>query len=360
MRAGSGERSCFLQGNSVPADEFNSSMAFTGAISGLFSCGRARKPETREEVDAAAGTSGEGGTTRADPESATPNRIDATTNVTDKEYNNTQNSAPPQLSAPRFSEELFPFAAVHPVPAVPEPAPAEPASPPKLEHVPEERPQRKTERRQSSDVASKAAKGTQIEHRILVTSVAKSDTKDAAPELKVEHVETSVSDAAPVTKTPEVTPIAALEKASVEPETVAIVEDEIPAPIVEVAQEQSPEPIATPAEVPQFTAPVVEVLEAESTTKPVEVQQANTTSRDEPSPVSEPEAVPQPQETTLVVPVAEEVKLEEKPAIVEKAEKPVSRPAPTLLSLPLGEYSLQTIKVHTNTTQRSERSSTLT
>lgn len=336
MRAGGIRRLCFrfVQCNSVPADELTSNMAFTGAISGLFSCGRARKPETREEVDAAAGTGGEGGTTRSDPEFATTQQpIDATTNVTDKGYNIHQHSAPPQLSAPRFSEELFPFAAVHPVPAVPEPAPAEPASPPKLERASEE-PQRKTERRQSGDVASKAGKGAQIEHRILVTAVARPEKNDAAPELKVEHIETSVNDAAPVTKAPEVTPTIPIEQAQTEPEKVEEVGEDIPTPRVEVEQ-ASPVPTAAPAPKPQTAAPIVREAEVESAIVPVEVQQASS-SEDEQLPVPEPETVPEAQETMPVITVVEQLKPEEKPAVVVKAEKPLSRTAPTLLNLPQG------------------------
>ncbi|OAL00851.1 hypothetical protein IQ06DRAFT_335287 [Phaeosphaeriaceae sp. SRC1lsM3a] len=309
-------------------------MAFTGAISGLFSCGRARKPQTREELEAAAaGTGGEGDTMRLDPEF--PNsRIDATTtNVTDKEHNE-HNSAPPQLSAPRFSEELFPFAAVHPVPAVPAPAPSEPTSP-KLEHVPEERPQRNAERRQSSDVASKPAKG-QIEHRILVTAAAKHDTKDAASELKVDHVETSFTNPAPVTKAPEATPVVPQESREVEPQVVEKVEEDVPAPPVEVLEEPSQVmPLASAPE-PEMPAPTVAIDEEASAIKALEVQVPEPSTEEVQLPVAEPASAPAPvpHETTTVVPT-QDVEVEEKPTVVEMAEKPSSRTAPTLLTLPL-------------------------
>jgi hypothetical protein len=188
-------------------------MAFVGAISDLFNCGRPRRPQTREELRNGANTNPGDDTTRADP---VPDiRIDAS----HSNNSNTTASAPsdaiPQLflgnSVTHFgslenrdSIEGRP-STVRPStdairsldgrPSIVRRSTEAVRSLHSLQYVPEEI---RTLQNELIDEKSKTGSGWQVEKQFLVTTNAP-DASDAAPKLSLDFAEASVVDLTPTT-----------------------------------------------------------------------------------------------------------------------------------------------------------------
>lgn len=165
-------------------------MAFAGAISDLFNCGRPRKPPTRDGTKSGEHATRSAGATLNHGSDDRPLSTSSDDNAT------------PQLGVGGGRLHVSPFAFSPPIdlnlPTIR--ASTESNAVRRLEHGPEEAPEGRTRPAEVSDQRPpKPGKGTQIEKRILVTT----DTPDAslaAFDLDLPNVATASVETAPVVK----------------------------------------------------------------------------------------------------------------------------------------------------------------
>jgi hypothetical protein len=169
-------------------------MAFAGAISSLFDCGRPRKPTTRD------GTKPGEDATRS--VGATLNHGSDDVPLNDSPHDN----ATSQLGLGGGQLHISPFAFSPPIDLnTPTDSAATKTNAVRLEHVPEEAPEGRTKSTLVSDQRpSKPGKGTQIEKRILVTANAP-DSGLAAFDLDLPNLGNTPVEVTPVVKAPQTT-----------------------------------------------------------------------------------------------------------------------------------------------------------
>jgi hypothetical protein len=179
-------------------------MAFVGAISDLFSCGRARRPQTHDETRDGANTN-TADATRADP--VVPDiQIDATppTDSSDKTPSSPSDATP----RPVLGDDLPQISPLENRPSIEGRASTVRPSTDavrSLQYVPEEAPQSRTRRIESSGEKTKASSGWQVEKQFLVTTNT-SEASNATPKLSLDKAESSIVDVTPIVSAPIVAP----------------------------------------------------------------------------------------------------------------------------------------------------------
>jgi hypothetical protein len=208
-------------------------MAFVGAISDLFSCGKPRRPQTRD----GANNTGDDAT-----------RTDATPNDTpDKTPADT--AAPHVATLPPVQEDsLLQFdllGSKGPDDSLPQSnrAPTEANATHRLEEAHAESPevpQSRTRRLEPSNEKTKTGSGWQVEQRILVTTNA-TDTSNTPFKPSLDLVEASPVDVTPVVKAQHVTPTPPVEKeeAKVQEAEPAVVPQTVVEPKLVVEKKES-------------------------------------------------------------------------------------------------------------------------
>jgi hypothetical protein len=220
-------------------------MAFVGAISDLFSCGRARRPQTRDDASDGANTNTADGT-RADP---VPDiRIDATppSDNTDQTHSSPGDATRP----PVLGEDITQFTPLESRTSVEGRASTVRPSTDavrSLQYVPEEAPQSRARRIESIGDKTKAGSGWQVEKQFLVTTNS-SDASSATPKLSLDKADSSVVDVTPMANTQNVVPTPPVE--TIEPK-VEEVEEAVIQPAVtdnKIDEEYPflPEPVLSP------------------------------------------------------------------------------------------------------------------
>jgi hypothetical protein len=220
-------------------------MAFVGAISDLFSCGRARRPQTRDETRDAADTNTGEEAARADP---LPDiRIDATlSDNADKTP-----SRPSDANAQTFlgdglshTDPLDHRESIEGRPSTVRPSTDAVRS---LQYVPEEVPQSRTRRIESIGEKPKTGSGWQVEKQFLVTTNTL-DASSAAPKLSLDKVEASVIDITPVVTTQDPVPAPLVETTNSKVEDVeeAVVHEAVTDTKLDEDHPFLPEPVCLP------------------------------------------------------------------------------------------------------------------
>jgi hypothetical protein len=308
------------------------SMAFVGAISDLFSCGKPRRPQTRDGANPGADV------TRTD---ATPNDARNKTPV--------DTAAPHLATLPPVQEDSFlqleSLGSNGPGDSLPqsiyEPTAAQAPRQPEEAHAESpEVPQSRTRRFESSNEKAKTSSGWQVEQRILVTTNA-ADTSDAPFKPSLDLIEASVVDVTPVVKAQHVTPTQPVKKeeAKVEKVEEVVTPQAVAKPEVAVEKEEPRVDEVEQAVTPQTVIEPKVVEHVSSTPEAAVVSQSKEAS---PIPVSEEvSCVPVPKE-------AESIK-----------QQPIPTAPKQFLDLPIGMYpiSLTTYSL-ANNPQRYEASST--
>jgi len=173
-------------------------MAFVGAISDLFSCGRPRRPQTREtnagdDATRVAATSDPASTVRT---SADKGPIDTPLPSVSTRLSVLEEDLPPSRPAQsKGSADSTPSSTcTH--------ASIAAGTVPDIEHAPEEVRQDRNERNKgSSDGRVKSGKGWQVEQRFIVITDTQA-TSDPAPQLKLDNVATAAPEVAPMAEAP--------------------------------------------------------------------------------------------------------------------------------------------------------------
>jgi hypothetical protein len=189
-------------------------MAFVGAISDLFNCGRPRRPQTRDELRDGANTNSGDDTTRADP---VPDiRIDAShSNNPDKTAAAPSDTIPQLFLGNSFSHigsldgrdsidgrqptvrpSTDAVRSLEGRPSIVRPSTDAVRSIHSLQYVPEEM---RARRNESNDEKSKSGSGWQVEKQFLVTTNTP-DPSSATPKLSLDIAESSVVDLTPAVK----------------------------------------------------------------------------------------------------------------------------------------------------------------
>jgi hypothetical protein len=310
-------------------------MAFAGAISSLFDCGRPRKPPTRDG---------------AKPGEDATRSVGATLNhgSDDVPLNDSPNDkATPQLGLGGGQLHISPFAFSPPIDLN---TPSEAASTKinavrSLEHVPEDVPQGRTSPTQGSDHRlSKPVKGTQIEKRILVTADAP-DLSLATFDLDLPNLGNTPVEATPVVKAAQTTQSPLDEANKIQPPHVEQDEPIVgQAPAVETTEskpEHGDEETSEVAKAFPFKAdePEVEYVEFESLVVEVATPQGLVESNLSEEILVVPTAISisEPQKDNTAMEVSES----------QSAEPEVSPAAPAqLLDLPTGTYHSSVYILH--------------
>jgi hypothetical protein len=189
-------------------------MAFVGAISDLFNCGRPRRPQTRDELREGANTNSGDDTTRADP---VPDiRIDASHSNNPNKTAAAPSDTIPQLflgdsfshigsldgrdsidgRQPTVRPSTDAVRSLEGRPSIVRPSTDAVRSIHSLQYVPEEM---RARRNESSDGKSKAGSGWQVEKQFLVTTTTP-DPSSATPKLSLDIADSSVVDLTPILK----------------------------------------------------------------------------------------------------------------------------------------------------------------
>jgi hypothetical protein len=229
-------------------------MAFVGAISDLFNCGRPRRPQTRDELREGANTNSGDDTTRADPVPGI--RIDASHSNNPNKTAAAPSDTIPQLflgdsfshigsldgrdsidgRQPTVRPSTDAVRSLEGRPSIVRPSTDAVRSIHSLQYVPEEM---RARRNESSDGKSKTGSGWQVEKQFLVTTNTP-DPSSATPKLSLDIAESSVVDLTPAIKKQDgaSTPIDK-QKTPVEDLTPAtMIQDAAPTP-VEISQPEA-------------------------------------------------------------------------------------------------------------------------
>jgi hypothetical protein len=287
------------------------SMAFVGAISDLFSCGKPRRPQTRDGANPGADV------TRTD---ATPN--DAQDKIA------VDTAAPHLATLPPVHEDSFlqfeSLGSKGPgdtlAQSICEPTAAQAPRQPEEAHAESpEVPQSRTRCLESSNEKAKTSSGWQVEQRILVTTSA-ADTSDAPFKPSLDLIEASVVDVTPVLKAQHVTPTPPVKKEEVKVENI----EEVVAPPAVAELE-----VAVEKEEPRVEE-VEQAVTPQTVIEPKVVEHVPST--------REPAIVPESKEASPVA-VSEEVSHVPVPMEAESIKQQPAPSAPKqFLDLPIGMY----------------------